>query len=75
MPSRKQKRIPLQRTIWCRIRYFQMLNGITEDTLADTLKVKRRTLKEYDKNPENITLGKIDNFLFVNNISLKELFE
>ena len=75
MTSKGNKRIPLQKIIWCKIRYYQMLNGIEEETLANTFNVQKRTLKEYDKNPENITLGKIDNFLFINGIDLKELIE
>lgn len=64
---------PIQKLIWCKIRYYQQLNDISNDELAAYIGVCGRTLTEYDKNAENITLGKIENFLRSENISLEDL--
>ena len=73
MNQPKGKRITLQKRIWCKIRYWQQLNDITEIDLASNLDVVVRTLKEYDKDASNITLSKIDRFLYINDITLIEL--
>ena len=71
----KSKRITLQKQIWCKIRYWQQLNEITESELADSLNVVERTLKEYDKDASNITLTKIDRFLYINDLTIHNLFD
>ncbi len=71
--KKKTDRITLHKKIWCKIRYYQQLNNIDNETLAISLKVHERTLREYDKNAVNVTMGQIDNFLFVNNITLDDL--
>ena len=35
----KQKHIPLQKTIWCKIRYWQLLHDLTDDARGLTLKM------------------------------------
>lgn len=72
---KKSNRLTLYKLIWCKIRYFQQLYGITDEKLAQELSVHARTLKEYDKDAKNITLGKIDSFLYMNNISLDDLIK
>ena len=71
----KEKRIPFQKLIWCKIRYYQQLHDITNGELALMLGVIERTLREYDKDSCNITLEKIDRFLSSNKITIKELIE
>lgn len=71
---KKEKRIALYKKIWCKIRYWQSLKDIPDSELANYLQVGERTLHEYDKNAKNITLEKIDNFLYVNNMELSDLF-
>ena len=39
----KQKHIPLQKTIWCKIRYWQLLHDWTDDELAMYLNCSTRT--------------------------------
>ena len=39
---------PIQKTIWCKIRYYQRLNDIPNETLAEQLRVNVRTLHDYD---------------------------
>ena len=70
---RKEKRIPLYKLIWCKIRYLQQLKDISDSELAAYLNIGERTLHEYDKNAKNITLEKIDNFLYINNMELADL--
>jgi len=70
---RKEKRISLYKKIWCKIRYWQNLKDISDSELAAYLNVGERTLHEYDKSAKNITLEKIDNFLYVNDMELADL--
>ena len=70
---RKEKRISLYKKIWCTIRYWQNLKDISDCELAAYLNVGERTLHEYDKNAKNITLEKIDNFLYINNMEIADL--
>ena len=70
---RKKKRIPLYKLIWCKIRYWQQLKDISDSELAAYLNIGERTLHEYDKNAKNITLERIDNFLYINNMELADL--
>ena len=67
------KRIPLYKKIWCKIRYWQSLNDKTDEELAVYLQVSVRTLHEYDKNARNVTLEKVDNFLYMNGMELTDL--
>ncbi|MCR5142705.1 MAG: hypothetical protein K6C68_09295 [Ruminococcus sp.] len=66
-------RLPLYRLLWCRVRYYQQLHEISDEALANSLGVHIRTLKEYDKSAENVTFGRLDSFLYVNEMSLEDL--
>ncbi len=68
-----KKRLFIYKIIWCKIRYWQSLRDISDSDLAAYMHVGERTLKDYDKNAKNITLEKIDNFLYVNNMELSDL--
>lgn len=70
---KKEKRITLYKKIWCKIRYWQNLNDIPDEELATHLGVSIRTIKEYDKDASNITLQKLDRFLYLYDLSLNEL--
>ncbi len=67
------KRITLCKKIWSKIRYYQLLNDLTNKDLAAYIGVSERTLLEYDKNAHNITLGKVESFLGAVELSLDEL--
>lgn len=71
--AKKTARIPLYKHIWCKIRYWQSLKDVTDSELASYLQVGERTLHEYDKSAENITLGRVDNLLYVTGMELDEL--
>ena len=68
----KVKRIPLQKSIWCKIRYWQNLHDISDEELAVYLGCSTRTLQNYDKDPRNVTLKAIDSFLFAAELSLSD---
>jgi hypothetical protein len=70
-----KQHIPLQKIIWNKIRYYQRLNDISNDTLAGQLKVHTRTLYDYDKKADNVTLVMVNNFLDENRITLDELLK
>ena len=69
----KDKRIPLYKQVWCKIRYWQMLYDISDENLADILHVSTRTLSNYDKNTENVTLDKLDYFLDKMDLDISDL--
>lgn len=73
--SKNNSRIPIYKYIWCKIRLYQQLNDIDEQILASYIGVQVRTLREYDKQSKNITLGQIDSFLYKNGMTLSELLE
>ena len=66
--------ISLSKRIWSKIRYYQMLYDITESELAEIIHVTTRTLKTYDKDASNLTLGAIDSYLEYMDLSLEELY-
>ncbi|MBR0485027.1 MAG: hypothetical protein IJJ69_09655 [Oscillospiraceae bacterium] len=70
---KKDRRIALYKKIWCKIRYWQNISDVTDSELAAYMQVAERTLKDYDRNAKNITLEKIDNFLYMNGMELTEL--
>lgn len=71
--SKKNHRITLYRRIWCKIRYWQSLKDISDAELASYLQVGERTLHEYDKSAENVTLGRVDNLLYMTGMELDDL--
>lgn len=70
---RKEKRIPIYKTIWCKIRYWQMLHDISDEELSSMIGVVGRTIKEYDKDARHLTFEKLENFLLCTNLSLEQL--
>lgn len=71
--AKKTARITLYRRIWCKIRYWQQLKEVSDAELASYLHVSERTLHEYDKSAENVTLGRVDNLLYVTGMDLNDL--
>ena len=69
----RNKRIGLDKMIWCKIRYYQQLYEVSDDDLATRLGVCVRTLSNYDKDAKNLTIGNIDNFLNLTSMTLQEL--
>ena len=71
--AKKATRITLYRRIWCKIRYWQQLKEVSDSELASYLQVGERTLHQYDISAENVTLGRVDNLLYVTGMELEEL--
>lgn len=71
--AKKTQRIPLYRKIWCKIRYWQQLKEVSDAELASYLQVGERTLHQYDISAENVTLGRVDNLLYVTGMELDDL--
>ena len=68
------KNIPLYKKIWCKIRYFQQLNDITDDLLATYLGLSERTMREYDRDARSLTIERVDRFLDCFDMDLNDLF-
>lgn len=73
--KRTETRIEIFKLLWCKIRFWQSIRDITDADLASDLGVGERTLKDYDHCAKNITLEKLDNFLFLNGMTLNDLLE
>lgn len=71
--TKKTQRITLHRRIWCKIRYWQQLKEVSDAELASYLQVGERTLHQYDISAENVTLGRIDNLLYVTGKDFNDL--
>lgn len=71
--AKKTQRITLYKRIWCKVRYWQNLRDVSDAELASYLQVGERTLHEYDKNAANVTLGRVDNLLYVTGMELDDL--
>ena len=71
--TKKTQRITLHRRIWCKIRYWQQLKEVSNAELASYLQVGERTLHQYDISAENVTLGRIDNLLYVTGMDFNDL--
>lgn len=71
--AKKTQRITLYKRIWCKIRYWQNLRDVTDAELASYLKIGERTLREYDKSAQHVTLEKIDNLLSITGMELNDL--
>ena len=71
--AKKATRITLYRRIWCKIRYWQQLKEVSDAELASYLQVGERILHQYDISAENVTLGRVDNLLYVTGMELEEL--
>ena len=56
-------KISLHRRIWCKIRFWQKLNEIDDETLARYLMLSVRTLREYDSDTGKLSLERLENFL------------
>ena len=70
---RKTQRIPLYKTIWCKIRYWQSLQDVPDSQLAQQLQLTERTMRDYDKSARQLTLEKVDIFLQANHMELHDL--
>lgn len=73
MATKKPQRITFHKLVWAHIRFWQKLRDISDAELASYLQVGERTLHEYDKSAENITLGKVDNLLYVMGMNFNDL--
>lgn len=71
--AKKSTRITLYKRIWCKIRYWQNLRDVTDAELASYLQIGERTLREYDKSAQHVTLEKIDNLLSITGMELNDL--
>lgn len=71
--AKKATRITLYRRIWCKIRYWQQLKEVSDAELASYLQVGERTLHQYDISAANITLGRVDNLLYVTGMDFNDL--
>ena len=71
--AKKAQRITLYKRIWARIRYLQYLHDVSDAELASYLQVGERTLHEYDKSAQHVTLEKIDNLLSITGMELDDL--
>ena len=71
--KKKNPEITFDKKLWYKVRYYQQLYNISNQQLASYIGVSPRTLTEYDKNPSNVTLGRITCFLQAMDIEIEAL--
>ena len=59
MAKKTNTRDLIIKTIWARIRYYQMIDDMPDSVLAEYLGVCTKTLHNYDKCAANLTIGQI----------------
>ena len=59
----KANKVPLHRRIWCKIRCWQKINEVDDETLARYLMLSVRTLREYDSDAGHLSLERLENFM------------
>ena len=75
MAAKKTQRITFYKLVWARIRFWQNLRDVSDAELASYLQVGVRTLHDYDKSAENITLGRVDNLLYITGMDFNDLMD
>ena len=70
---KQQKENPIYDIIWSNIRRIQYLEHLTDYYLSEILNVSERTLLNYDKEPQRVTLDKIQSFMDATNVKIDEL--
>ena len=58
---------------WGNIRRFQYINHLSDEQIAEILGVSTRTLYAYDKEPNNIKLETLQNFINETKIDITEI--
>lgn len=57
------RQLVLSDVIWSNIKRLQYIEHIPDDKLAEMMGVSRRTIQNYEKYPEKITLEKLRKFI------------
>lgn len=65
--------IALHRQVWCKIRFWQNLNNVPDDTLARYLDLAPRTLREYDADSGSLSLERLESFMSATGLTLDQL--
>ena len=73
MSSKSEKAVPLQKLIWAKIRSYQSVMDISDAQLADYLCVCTKTLRTYEKNADNLTIGQIESLLIHTGLSILDI--
>ncbi len=76
-PKNKPKvpEITVSRLVWANIRKIQYLQGMTDESLASLIGCTERTLLNWDKSPEKITLNTLQLFCTGAGVQISNLFE
>ena len=53
----------IPKVIWAKIRYYQTLDDMPDEVLAEYLNICTKTLKTYDKGAVNLTIGQIAEYI------------
>ncbi len=73
MSAKSEKAAPLHKLIWAKIRYYQSVMDISDAQLADYLCVCTKTLRSYEKNADNLTIGQIESLLVHTGLSIRDI--
>ncbi len=68
-----RQRTLIPKIIWAKIRYFQMLDDMPDEVLAEYLNICTKTLRAYDKGAANLTLGQIAGYIDLTDRKMTDL--
>lgn len=63
------------RLVWGNIRKYQYLNSMCDEMLASILGVSPRSLYNYDRMPDRLSIGKIEAFISATGIDAAKLIQ
>ena len=63
----------IPKVIWAKIRYYQMLDDMPDEVLAEYLNICIKTLRAYDKGASNLTLGQIAAYIDLTDRKMTDL--
>ena len=69
---KKNDWIDVHDQVWWKIRCYQKTRKISDTELAKNMNVAVRTLKDYDADSRTLSLEKVNNFLYVHNLPLRD---
>jgi hypothetical protein len=63
----------IPKIIWAKVRYYQMLDDMPDEVLAEYLNICTKTLRAYDKGAANLTLGQIARYIDLTDRKMTDL--
>ena len=70
-----KNKVIICKVIWGNIRKFQYVQGMSMPQLAKILGVSERSIYNYDANPGNLPLGRVQLFIEATGVTMESLIQ